>query len=228
MYDEAYTIRALNAVVEDYFQNAPGDDYSKGPTTAIREPDFFKEGTLFPCVVTLKDVTPEEVLFFLNITDRNSRYGATGTRFGKMENHILGVYASHREGPSSLEMTRGIALKLAEKEMLEDETLENESKAHADDKEKLEKDNKTSANGKKIDPEDRRLRKMMNRDTLPVEEVKTIAVEVYRYLSKKQRIEPKEFDEKQIMKVLDELKDDLLVKSILADQVEKLEDFLKV
>ena len=114
MYDEAYTIRALSAIVEEFFQNAPGDDYTKKPTPGIREPDFFKEGVLFPCVVTLKDVTVEEVLFFLNITDRNSRYGATGTRFGKTQNHILGVYSSHREGPSSLEVTREIALKLAE------------------------------------------------------------------------------------------------------------------
>jgi CRISPR-associated protein Csc2 len=82
MYDEAYTIRSIGTIVEEYFQNAPGDDYAKRATSAIREPDFFKEGTLFPCVVTLRDVTPEEVFFVLNITDRNARYGATGTRFG--------------------------------------------------------------------------------------------------------------------------------------------------
>lgn len=113
MYDEAYTIRGINSVVEEYFQNAPGDDYAKKATSGIREPDFFKEGTLFPCVVTLRDVTCEEVLFFLNITDRNTRYGATGTRFGKTRNHILGVFASNREGPSSLEISRGVALRLA-------------------------------------------------------------------------------------------------------------------
>ena len=113
MYDEAYTIRSLGAVVEEFFQNAPGDAYVKTATSAIREPDFFKEGVLFPCVVTLKDVTPEEVLFFMNITDRNSRYGATGTRFGKVRNHILGVYAGGREGPSSLEVTRDIVVALA-------------------------------------------------------------------------------------------------------------------
>lgn len=108
MYDEAYTIRSISAVVEEFFQNAPGDEYAKRATSSIREPDFFKEGTLFPCVVTLRDVTPEEVLFFLNITDRNTRYGATGTRFGKTQNHILGVFVGHREGPSSLEITKGI------------------------------------------------------------------------------------------------------------------------
>ncbi|MDG6249262.1 type I-D CRISPR-associated protein Cas7/Csc2 [Methanocalculus sp.] len=113
MYDEAYSIRSISTIVEEYFQNAPGDNYAKSPTSGIREPDFFKEGTLFPCVVTLKDATPEEVLFFLNITDRNTRYGATGTRFGKVRNHILGVYAGYREGPSSLEVTRGVAMALA-------------------------------------------------------------------------------------------------------------------
>ncbi len=113
MYDEAYTIRSINSVVEEFFQNAPGDDYAKKPTSGIREPDFFKEGTLFPCVVTLRDVTCEEVIFFLNITDRNTRYGATGTRFGKTRNHILGIFASNREGPSSLEISRGVALRLA-------------------------------------------------------------------------------------------------------------------
>lgn len=113
MYDEAYTIRSIQAVVEEYFQNAPGDEYAKKATSGIREPDFFKEGTIFPCIVTLRDVTCEEVLFFLNITDRNTRYGATGTRFGKVRNHILGVFGSHREGPSSLEISRGIALGLA-------------------------------------------------------------------------------------------------------------------
>lgn len=126
MYDEAYTIRSINTVVEEFFQNAPGDDYAKKATPGIREPDFFKEGTLFPCVVTLRDVTFEEVLFFMNITDRNTRYGATGTRFGKTKNHILGIFASHREGPSSLEISKGIAIRLAggdENRLLSSEAL---------------------------------------------------------------------------------------------------------
>ncbi|NJD02546.1 MAG: type I-D CRISPR-associated protein Cas7/Csc2 [Ruminiclostridium sp.] len=160
MYDEAYTIRALNAIVQEYFQNAPGDDYSKKPTPGIREPDFFKEGTLFPCVITLRDVTAEELLFFLNITDRNSRYGATTTRFGKVQNHILGVYASHREGPSSLEVTRNIALKLAGK--IEDsDTIKN-----FEDK----------------------LKKVMFSDTLHVDEIKKLATESYEEISNNQRI----------------------------------------
>ncbi len=200
MYDEAYTIRALNAIVEEFFQNAPGDDYAKKPTPGIREPDFFKEGVLFPCVVTLKDVTVEEVLFFLNITDRNSRYGATGTRFGKTQNHILGVYASHREGPSSLEVTRGIALKLAE-------TVQDED---ADQPQTM----------------DAKLKQVMYRDTLSVDEVKTIATAVYEEVSERQRIEYKKFDEKAVSGILNELKDDSVVKFQLTQQIEKLKGFV--
>ena len=201
MYDEAYTIRALSAIVEEFFQNAPGDDYTKKPTSGIREPDFFKEGVLFPCVVTLKDVTVEEVLFFLNITDRNSRYGATGTRFGKTQNHILGVYASHREGPSSLEVTREIALKLAE-------TLKDE-------------------NANQSENIDTKLKHVMYHDTLPVDEVKAIATAVYEELSEKQRIEYNtKFDEKAVSDILNELKDDSVVKSQLAQQIENIKEFV--
>lgn len=201
MYDEAYTIRALSAIVEEFFQNAPGDDYTKKPTSGIREPDFFKEGVLFPCVVTLKDVTAEEVLFFLNITDRNSRYGATGTRFGKTQNHILGVYASHREGPSSLEVTREIALKLAED--VKDEEVNQPPTMDA------------------------KLKHVMYRDTLSVDTVKTSATAVYEELSEKQRIEYKiKFDEKGVSDILNELKYDGVVKSLLAQQIENIKEFV--
>jgi CRISPR-associated protein Csc2 len=201
MYDEAYTIRALSAIVEEFFQNAPGDDYAKEPTSAIREPDFFKEGTLFPCVVTLKDVTPEEVLFFLNVTDRNSRYGATGTRFGKTQNHILGIYASHREGPSSLEVTKEIAIMLAKQGL----------------------DEKDPNYGQKFDE---RLKDVMYEDTLPIQEIKAMAIKAYEYLSDKQRIDYLKFGETQSLSILEDIRDDQVVKSILVDQIAKVNTFL--
>ena len=201
MYDEAYTIRALSAIVEEFFQNAPGDDYVKEPTPAIREPDFFKEGTLFPCVVTLKDVTAEEVLFFLNVTDRNSRYGATGTRFGKIQNHVLGIYASHREGPSSLEVTKEIALMLAKQGL----------------------DEKEPNYDKKVDE---KLKEIMDKDTLSIQEIKTLAIKAYEYLSDKQRINYLKFSETQSQSILEEIRDDQTVKSILLDQIAKVNSFL--
>lgn len=205
MYDEAYTIRSLTSIVDDFFQNAPGDDYTKRATSGIREPDFFREGTLFPCVVTLKDVTIEEVLFFLNITDRNSRYGATGTRFGKTQNHILGVYASHREGPSSLEVTREIALKLAKK-AVDEEAKDNGELKKIEDK----------------------LKEVMNHDTLSVDLVKSIAIAAYEELSEKQRIKYEKFDVDSVTNILNELSDDGVMTNLLAKQIEKIKDFVVV
>lgn len=192
MYDEAYTIRSLSAIVEEFFQNAPGDAYVKTATSGIREPDFFKEGVLFPCVVTLKDVTLEEVLFFMNITDRNSRYGATGTRFGKVRNHILGVYAGGREGPSSLEVTREIILILA--------------------------------GGSDLDS----IRRVMSADTLDLEKVKAAAVHGYETLASRHRIASVKTDETATMQVLDAIKEDSEVASLLTTQLGKLDDYLAV
>lgn len=199
MYDEAYTIRSIGTIVEEYFQNAPGDDYAKGATSSIREPDFFKEGTLFPCVVTLRDVTPEEVLFFLNITDRNVRYGATGTRFGKTQNHILGVYAGHREGPSSLEVARGIAIALADS---------------------------IGASSEDSSKPAERLREVMTADTLSVKMVAKIAVQIYENLANRQRIAYVKSDVDEVNSILDEMKDDEVVRSILEAQVDKVADYV--
>ena len=201
MYDESYTIRAINAIVEEFFQNAPGDNYAKKPTPHSNEPDFFKEGVLFPCVVTLKEVTVEEVLCFLNITHRNSRYGARGTRFGKTRNHILGVYASHREGPSSLEVTRGIALKLAGDVKGDDADQPLDMNAN--------------------------LKQVMYRDTLSVDKVKAAATTVYEELPETHRIEYRtKFDEEAVSDVLNELKDDEIVKSQLVHQIENIKEFV--
>ena len=90
MYDTAYSIRDSSVIVEEKFQNAPGDEYAKGATTAIREPDFIVPGTLFPCVVTLKDATFDELIFVLGITKMNKRYGAATSRIGRMKAIFLG------------------------------------------------------------------------------------------------------------------------------------------
>lgn len=113
MYDTAYSIRDSSALVEEKFQNAPGDAFAKGATTAIREPDFIMPGTLFPCVVTLRDATFEELFFFLGVTKMNKRYGAATSRIGRMENHILGIYCGLEEGPANLFLSQEVAGRLA-------------------------------------------------------------------------------------------------------------------
>lgn len=106
MYDTAYTLRDASAAIDEKFQNAPGDEYAKSAEATIREPDFFEPGTLFPTVVTLRDATPEELAFVLGITAKNKRYGATTSRLGRVNNHILGLYTGKEEGPANLELTR--------------------------------------------------------------------------------------------------------------------------
>lgn len=114
MYDTAYTLRDASVVIDEKFQNAPGDDYAKSAEATIREPDFFEPGTLFPSVVTLHDATPAEVAFVLGITSQNKRYGATTSRLGRVANHVLSVYVGSEEGPANLELTRGAIDRLVE------------------------------------------------------------------------------------------------------------------
>lgn len=106
VYDTAYTLRDATIIIDEKFQNAPGGDYAKTAEATIREPDFFEPGTLFPSVVTLRDATPAELAFVLGITRMNKRYGATTSRLGRTNNHILGVYTGNEEGPANLELTR--------------------------------------------------------------------------------------------------------------------------
>jgi len=113
MYDTAYSIRDSSAIVEEKFQNAPGDQFAKGATTAIREPDFIVPGTVFPCVVTLRDATFDEFVFVLGITKMNKRYGAATSRIGRMENHILGIYCGIEEGPANLILSQEVARRFA-------------------------------------------------------------------------------------------------------------------
>ncbi|OPY57377.1 MAG: hypothetical protein A4E49_00057 [Methanosaeta sp. PtaU1.Bin112] len=113
MYDTAYSIRDSSVLVEQKFQNAPGDNFAKGATTAIREPDFIMPGTLFPCVITLRDATFEELIFVLGVTKMNKRYGAATSRIGRMENHLLGIYYGLEEGPANLFLSQEVARRLA-------------------------------------------------------------------------------------------------------------------
>lgn len=113
MYDTAFTVRDVSACIDEKFQNAPGEGYAKGSTSGIREPDFFEPGSLFPCAITLRDVTPAEVAFIMAITRRNKRYGAATTRLGRVKNHVLGVYIGSEEGPSNRELTANVIASFA-------------------------------------------------------------------------------------------------------------------
>lgn len=123
MYDTAYTLRDASVVIDEKFQNAPGDDFAKSAEATIREPDFFEPGTMFPSVVTLRDATPAELAFLLGITAKNKRYGATTSRLGRMNNRVLGVYVGREEGPANLELTRETIRRLRDDDQTSHESL---------------------------------------------------------------------------------------------------------
>lgn len=108
LYDTAYSIRDSIVVTEEKFQAAFNDNYMEGENPQPHASEFVKPGTLFPCTITLKDATPAEVAFVLAVTQRNGRYGASTTRTGKVENHVLGVYCGSNEGPSNLQLAREV------------------------------------------------------------------------------------------------------------------------
>lgn len=133
MYDTAYTLRDASVIIDEKFQNAPGDDYAKSAEATIREPDFFEPGTLFPSVVTLRDATPAELAFVLGVTKQNKRYGATTSRLGRTKNHILGVYVGGEEGPANLELTRDAIRRLGADPETEYESIQDVVRAETFD-----------------------------------------------------------------------------------------------
>lgn len=152
MYDTAYTLRDATAAIDEKFQNAPGDDYAKEAEATIREPDFFEPGTLFPAVITLRDATPAELAFVLGITAKNKRYGAATTRLGRVNNHVLGVYAGSEEGPANLGLTRDVIRRLRDDDTTGSETIQDVITASAHDPE-LVGEHLQAAFEKRIDAE---------------------------------------------------------------------------
>jgi CRISPR-associated protein Csc2 len=154
MYDTAYSVRDVSAVVDEKFQSAPGDEYAKEATSAIREPDFFEPGTIFPSSITLRDATPEEVAFALGITLKNKRYGATTTRLGRVKNHVLGIYVGNEEGPANLELSRELVRRFAAtNDGLEDTVFESSlSRTQAREHTRQAYDDICSAEGLSLSP----------------------------------------------------------------------------
>lgn len=182
MYDTAYSIRDSSAIVEMKFQSAPGDDFAKKATTAIREPEFIVPGTVFPSVITLRDATFDELIFILGITKMNKRYGAATSRIGRVENHILGIYYGLEEGPANLILSQEIASRLALEKQKENEKKTTDEKNDAvetkEGKESLPDKANCSINEKER-PNVEYLNKVLKSQVLDVEKVKQLIKEVF-------------------------------------------------
>lgn len=96
--------RTINAI----FENGTMRDDNGNPSTALNTSEYIKPGVHFLDVVTLKDVTADELRYVIGNILLTTRYGAVSSRVGRMENRILGIFGSISELPSSLELVQAV------------------------------------------------------------------------------------------------------------------------
>ncbi|BDI17695.1 hypothetical protein ANSO36C_34970 [Nostoc cf. commune SO-36] len=109
--EDAFSILPASDVVGDrtinaIYENGTMRDEKGNASTALNTSEYIKPGVHFLDVVTLKDVTADELRYIVGNILFTSRYGAVSSRVGRMENEILGVFGSITELPSSLELVQ--------------------------------------------------------------------------------------------------------------------------
>ncbi|MCW6051651.1 type I-D CRISPR-associated protein Cas7/Csc2 [Lyngbya sp. CCAP 1446/10] len=97
--------RTINAIYENGTMRLKREEDTKA-STALNTSEYIKPGVHFIDVVTLKDITADELRYAIGNILLTSRYGAVSSRVGRMENQILGVFGSIAELPSSLELVQ--------------------------------------------------------------------------------------------------------------------------
>ncbi|MBE9187804.1 type I-D CRISPR-associated protein Cas7/Csc2 [Microcoleus sp. LEGE 07076] len=108
--------RTINAI----FETGTMRDEKGNASTALNTSEYIKPGVHFLDILTLKDVTADELRYTLGNILLTTRYGAVSSRVGRMDNQILGVFGGIAELPSSLELVQGVYDKLkAEHTVLE-------------------------------------------------------------------------------------------------------------
>ncbi|MEG4027036.1 MULTISPECIES: type I-D CRISPR-associated protein Cas7/Csc2 [unclassified Microcoleus] len=100
--------RTINAI----FETGTMRDEKGNASTALNTSEYIKPGVHFLDIVTLKDVTADELRYTLGNILLTTRYGAVSSRVGRMDNQILGVFGGIAELPSCLELVQGIYDKL--------------------------------------------------------------------------------------------------------------------
>jgi len=96
--------RTINAI----FETGTMRDEKGNASTALNTSEYIKPSVHFLDVVTLKDVTADELRYIVGNILLTSRYGAVSSRVGRMENQILGVFGGIAELPSSLELVQSV------------------------------------------------------------------------------------------------------------------------
>lgn len=108
--DTAFSLTDYGSSHEVFTLNAPYEDGTmsdKGVVTSrISQQDHVKPGTIFPAVITTRDLTAELFGYVLNNSLRTTRYGATTTRGGTMRNYVVAIILSDGEIFSNLLFTQ--------------------------------------------------------------------------------------------------------------------------
>ncbi len=208
-YNTAYSLRDVPNVTRQNTQNAPGDDNRNVATEGqgTWTPDFVLPGALFPTIVTLDSAVSEEVLFVLATLARTTRYGAGETRGGNVKNHFLGVFTSKSDGPSNLELSRRVVGALATDDGSESET---------------EAEDQSGGEG-----EFNSVNQVVTASTLDVEKVATTAIECYRELLNDRGISFNHVERGNLNDVVQSLQDQETLKSVMSDQLEKVNDYVE-
>lgn len=106
---EIVDTRTFNAIFENGTMRNPD---TKAASQALSESEYVRPGAHFLDLQVLRDVTEAELLYVLGNILRSSRYGATGSRIGRVSNEILGLAFADQELGSGLTWTRLAAARL--------------------------------------------------------------------------------------------------------------------
>jgi CRISPR-associated protein Csc2 len=108
--DSAFSLTEYASSHEVFTFNAPYEDGTmteRGQVTSrINSQDHVKPQTIFPAVITTRDLTLPLFNYVLMNVATTRRYGATTTRGGTMRNHILAVVLADGEIFSNLNFTQ--------------------------------------------------------------------------------------------------------------------------
>jgi CRISPR-associated protein Csc2 len=116
--------RTLNGVYENGTMRLRKEEDKDKASTSLNTSEYIKPGVHFLDVVTLKDVTADELRYAIGNILLTSRYGAVSSRVGRMENQILGVFGGTAELPSSLELVQSVHDAMTVREELLEHPLE--------------------------------------------------------------------------------------------------------
>lgn len=110
--DTAFALTDYTVTHETFTLNAPYEDGTMSDqgvvTSRINQQDHVKPGTIFPAVITTRDLTYPLFQYVLNNVLRTTRYGATTTRGGTVRNHVVGIVISDGEIFSNLLFTQAL------------------------------------------------------------------------------------------------------------------------